>query len=114
VSPIAKMCHRHGRIVIYGEQCPECTPSQQPFGATRPRSRPDPEHTRLMNSHRWKKARAAARRRDGGCVRRDEGNCLGRIEVHHRVSVRDGGSPYDLENLVTLCVRHHRLAEWGR
>ena len=31
----------------------------------------------------------------------------GRLEVHHRVHLRDGGEPFALENLVTRCRPCH-------
>jgi hypothetical protein len=107
MSPLAKVCHRHGRIVVQGDRCPECPPWQQPWRDQRARRPRDPEYLRIMNSHKWKKARAAARRRDGGCLRRDEGGCAGPVAVHHVVRIRDGGDPFDLVNLRTLCRRHH-------
>jgi hypothetical protein len=41
------------------------------------------------------------------------GNCRGRLEVHHRVTLAEGGDPFELVELVTLCSRHHRLVEAG-
>ena len=53
----------------------------------------------------WKRARAAARERDGyrcrGCGK------AGRLEVHHIQPLRRGGEPFDLKNLQTLCRRCH-------
>jgi 5-methylcytosine-specific restriction endonuclease McrA len=104
MSPVMRVCSRHRRL--YRGRCPECVAD--------PRTRwRDPEHTRLMGSYAWKRARAAARRRDGGCVRRDEGDCEGRVEVHHVVKPRHGGHPIALENLRTLCRRHHEREERG-
>ena len=67
--------------------------------------------SRVRDTQQWKDARTAARARDGDCVYRHEGNCDGRIEVHHRVSLEQGGAAYDLANVVTLCRRHHSEAE---
>jgi hypothetical protein len=67
--------------------------------------------TRIRDTQQWKDARAAARARDGGCVYRHQGDCEGRIEVHHRVSLERGGAAFDLRNLVALCRRHHSEAE---
>jgi 5-methylcytosine-specific restriction endonuclease McrA len=105
VSPVVRVCHRHG--LLYRGRCPECVAD--------PRRRwRDPEHTQLMNSYAWKRARRAARRRDGGCLRRDEGDCFGRVEVDHIVKPRHGGQPTALENLRTLCRHHHELEKRGR
>jgi hypothetical protein len=107
MSPVARLCSRHGVIVVYGETCPDCLWDP-------PHTRRDPGYRALMDSHRWKKVRAAARRRDGGCVRRDEGGCYGRLEVHHVVRPRHGGDPYALSNLRTVCRGHHTQEERRR
>ena len=56
----------------------------------------------------WKRTRAAVRRRDGNrcvvCGRRD------RLSVHHVVPARLGGGD-GMDNLVTVCVLHHRQAD---
>lgn len=56
----------------------------------------------------WKRTRAAVRRRDGNrcvvCGRND------RLSVHHVVPARLGGGD-EMDNLVTVCVLHHRQAD---
>jgi 5-methylcytosine-specific restriction endonuclease McrA len=56
----------------------------------------------------WKRVRAAVRRRDGNrcvvCGRSD------RLSVHHVVPARLGGDD-SMDNLVTVCVLHHRQAD---
>ena len=104
MSPMARHCSRHGRIVLYGSTCPDCAFDQ-------PHRRRDPRYAAVMDSYRWRKVRAAARRRDGGCLLRDDGRCQGRIEVHHIQRVTQGGEPYALSNLATLCRRHHSERE---
>lgn len=53
----------------------------------------------------WQRVRKQAKDRDGwrcrACGR------AGRLEVDHVVAVIDGGEPYDLENLQTLCRGCH-------
>ena len=71
-----------------------------------------PEHQQLYTSRAWARARAAVLDRDGGCV--VGGGCQGRLEVHHVVKLTAGGEPVDLDNLVTLCQRHHRLIDRGQ
>jgi hypothetical protein len=65
-------------------------------------SRPD------LDTGQWKRIRAAVRRRDGNvcvvCGRRD------RLSVHHVVPARLGGAD-GMDNLVTVCVLHHRQAD---
>jgi len=103
--PLAVVCGRHRVLVPVGERCAVCV-------AERPsrRARGD-MHQAVIDSTKWRRARAKARRRDGGCVDRGEGLCHGRLEGHHIVRVRDGGAPYDLENVLTLCRRHHEMRE---
>ncbi|MGB3390738.1 MAG: HNH endonuclease signature motif containing protein [Pseudaminobacter sp.] len=49
--------------------------------------------------------RLLAKRRDGWkCVQCD---ARGRLEVDHIKPIRDGGAPYDLENLQSLCPKCH-------
>jgi 5-methylcytosine-specific restriction endonuclease McrA len=62
-------------------------------------------------SKEWQKVRALVRRRDRGCQLAGEGDCYGKLEVHHLVPVRSGGAPYDLANLVLVCRAHHEVIE---
>ncbi len=58
----------------------------------------------------WKRQ---ARIRDGftcqypGCGKRHEGN---KVHAHHKIPASIGGT-YSLDNLITLCNKHHRLVE---
>src|SRR6188508_1146829 len=67
--------------------------------------------TQTRDTTTWQHVRAAARARDGGCTQRHTHNCNGRLEVHHRIPLELGGQPFDLNNLETLCRRHHSQAE---
>ena len=41
-----------------------------------------------------------------------DGYCAGRLEVHHITKVEaDSDLAFDLDNLVTLCQRHHKAME---
>ena len=61
----------------------------------------------LHRTPEWRAARRLALDRDGwrctACGR------AGRLEVDHRVPVVDGGAPFDLSNLQTLCRGCHIL-----
>ena len=60
---------------------------------------------RARGSAEWKRARTLARQRDGNrCV-----NCGTdrKLQVHHRIALKDGGAKYDLANLQTLCSDCH-------
>jgi 5-methylcytosine-specific restriction endonuclease McrA len=62
----------------------------------------------------WAEAREAALLRDGSrCSvgRLTGGACHDVLDVHHIVSLRRGGDPYDLENLITVCHAHHPMLE---
>lgn len=62
----------------------------------------------------WSAARDAALRRDGNrCTvsRWAGGACTGSLHVHHIVALADGGAPYDLANLGTVCAAHHPFWE---
>ena len=63
-------------------------------------------------SHRWERNRAAARLRDGNrCVKCGAAPPAVLIHVHHVVPWEPGqADPHALDNLVTLCARHHRQA----
>jgi 5-methylcytosine-specific restriction enzyme A len=85
-----------------GERCAKT--ERKRYAASRQR--------RIRSTARWQKARAAARQRDGNRCRRCPST--ERLEVHHIVSLEDGGSEYDLNNLITLCSScHHATGRDG-
>jgi len=59
----------------------------------------------MPNGWGWGEVRARVRERDQACVRCSSTR---RLQVHHRVPLRDGGSN-ELSNLELLCARCHRL-----
>lgn len=95
--------------VIKRGLCPRCA-------AVKDRERLAAEPWRAAYSTpMWRAVRAATLRRAAyRCEARTDGErCpvgVG-LEAHHLVPLRDGGEPYDLDNVVALCARHHRLAE---
>lgn len=67
--------------------------------------------TRALKPER-SKAKAAALARDGGCIGArlvPDVECYGILDGHERLPRGRGGSPYELDNIITLCRRHH---EW--
>jgi 5-methylcytosine-specific restriction endonuclease McrA len=88
-------CNTHHPL---GERCAE--KERRRYAASRQR--------RIRSTARWQKARAAARQRDGNRCRRCPST--ERLEVHHIVSLEDGGARYDLNNLITLCSSCHLAA----
>ena len=93
-----KWCVDHGYYMAVS--CPTCERERN----RRPRRR-------ARGTAAWKQARAAAQRRDGfRGVRCGLNNRKTKLEVHHI----DGDTTNNaLENLITLCVRHHREAGGG-
>jgi 5-methylcytosine-specific restriction enzyme A len=61
--------------------------------------------------HAWRVARTAARQRDGQRCRQC-GSSKG-LAVHHIVSLKNGGSKYDVANLETLCRSCHEAQHRG-
>jgi HNH endonuclease len=84
-------------------RCPVCARDRERYA--------DDPHRRVLSSSTWHEARAAARTRDGNRCQNEDENCVGQLQVHHIVSVRNGGAPYDLSNLITLCRHHHEVLE---
>ena len=74
------------------------------------RRRADEPWRRIYGTENWKRARRNARRRAGGLCERcgDEPETL---DVHHRIPLKDGGAPFDPDNLVVLCRPCHRALE---
>lgn len=63
------------------------------------------KHYAALDSRRWAAARRAALRRAG--YRSELSGLRGRLEVHHRVKLEDGGDAYDLDNLMVLTRQEH-------
>ena len=69
-------------------------------------------HHARLNRGRWRVVRKRVFDRDGwrcqGCGK------PGRLEAHHVTPLDQGGAPFDLANLETLCrdchIRHHQEA----
>lgn len=115
---VQRICARHGRHVD-PDGCPKCRADrrQRPVKKTRA--------VVVRSSARWKKVVEQAKRRDGnrctyGLERGDRGTRHypdGRCPVtegldgHHRLPIEDGGAPYDLENVRTVCRTHHARLE---
>ena len=58
----------------------------------------------------WQALAAAVKRRDRHRCRHADATCKGALSVHH---IQRGGADA-LDNLVTLCRRHHEQAEQAR
>ena len=98
--------------------CPVCGRVHPAGGCMQPkRTKESTEHTRLRTCRRWDKTRKAVNERDRHLCR----VCLslGRLqydalETHHIVPLaEDPEKAYDEDNLITLCVLHHKAADRG-
>ena len=69
------------------------------------RRRPGSRHHANLDRRRWRAARKAALARAGH--RSELSGLAGRLEVHHRVRLEDGGDPYDPSNLIVLTRAEH-------
>ena len=68
-------------------------------------------HSIYMDT-RWAAARLAALQRDGNrCTvgRLLGGLCHDRLDVHHIIPADLCADPYDVDNLLTVCCRHHPM-----
>lgn len=68
----------------------------------------------LYSTLAWRIASARARQRDGDrctVARLIGGSCSDLLHVHHLVPVSAGGAALDLDNLATVCSRHHPMLE---
>ncbi len=64
---------------------------------------------RLYGTKRWKDTRSRTLIRIGRICERCGGNRS--LDVHHIVALKDGGAPYDPNNLEVLCRSCHRAAD---
>jgi 5-methylcytosine-specific restriction endonuclease McrA len=77
-----------------GSRCPTCTRRHDDWQARR----------KIANGWQWGELRRRVHERDQACVRCGSHR---RLQVHHRMPLRDGGSN-ELANLELLCHRCHK------
>jgi 5-methylcytosine-specific restriction endonuclease McrA len=81
--------HRYTHPASRHARCPVCARDKRRYA--------DDPHRQVLSSPHWQKTRRMMRARDGNrCVYESE-ECHGQLEIHHLVSVRRGGAPFDLE-----------------
>lgn len=64
----------------------------------------------VYSTSRWRAVRADALRRDADrCTvgRLLGGACSLDLQAHHIEALSDGGAPFDLDNVATVCSTHH-------
>ena len=106
-----RTCRYCGRIHEYGERCPK-KPTYDSG-----QHRDDSDASRIRHTNRWTKVSKSIRARDGylctmclqkGVLKRDD------LSVHHIIPINeDSERAFDGDNLITLCKRHHELADRG-
>lgn len=78
----------------------------------------DIDISKFRNKIVWQKKREYIRVRDEGmCVycRRVEQVMTTGVEVHHITPMKEGRELWlDNDNLITLCIKHHKLAEYNK
>lgn len=60
---------------------------------------------KALSPRLWARTRTAALERAGW--KSELSGLRGKLEVHHRVKLEDGGAPYDLDNLMVLTRDEH-------
>lgn len=63
---------------------------------------------KITQTHRWRKIREKAIKRDNGRCQICGGDS--NLHVHHMKPMKDGGEPFDMNNLVTVCESCHYSA----
>lgn len=91
--------------------CETCRPSGSAVNRDRRRERSAETWREFYRTPEWKEARREALDRDGHrCTHRErDGRCPAesKLYVHHLTPLSEGGAPFALANLTTLCARHH-------
>ena len=65
------------------------------------------QHWAKINRKRWGRVRLAVLTRDNYRCTNSKCGKAGRLEVHHRKALENGGAPYRMSNLATLCRGCH-------
>jgi 5-methylcytosine-specific restriction enzyme A len=104
---IVRLCPRSGVKKPTAGPCDDCRRKGERERSRRRRATSPTVNVR--NSRLWQRAREAAKQRDGhrcgGC------GLSSRLSVHHITPIEQGGEPFPISNLVTLCRRCHEDAE---
>lgn len=110
-----KSCRYCGRVHPKGYECPKKPAPQK-------RTKMETEQNKFRSKNSWTKKSKAVRRRDGflcqvcirGLYNPERIYQAGGLEVHHIIPLKnDYNLRLDDENLITLCKKHHEMAEAG-
>lgn len=91
---IGRLKQEHATITLHGVSVSSCTFSDLPVVL--------PADYGID----WEQLREMVLSRDGHECQEADGNCDGPLQIHHHVPLSKGGTN-DVDNLVTLCLRHH-------
>lgn len=109
-------CTKCKKSIPMGETyCDEHKPKRKDYKNFKEKMNINQPEKGKMSARRWRAIREQVLIRDAGCCRM----CLienygetRKLEVHHlRKRVDREDLTYDLDNLVTLCVKHHKMLE---
>ena len=96
-----------GYVKTSGERCPRCEKvSQKSYNKFQ---RDKETYDNVYGTERWRSLRELALKRDKGlCVICLKANVIERATiVDHKLEINDGGEPFDIENLQSLCSACH-------
>lgn len=101
------ICPKCGFIKEGNEKCPRC--SKEYNKSYNVFQRDNEVHENVYNTTRWKELREMALKRDKGlCVTCLKNNRIERaVLVDHIKELSDGGEPFDINNLKSLCSACH-------
>ncbi len=69
-----------------------------------------PEYSKVYNSTRWRRLRAEYIKHHPLCIECNRNNIIKEAEVvDHIKEIADGGSIWNVNNLQSLCDKHHRI-----
>ncbi|MEA5073084.1 MAG: HNH endonuclease [Eubacterium aggregans] len=106
---IRRTCPRCGNKVEVGKECKCNDSARKKRDREYYRQRKDVEEQRIYTSSRWKKVRDKAMERDVGMCRCcfKKGEIRAAEVIHHIEPIKEGGSIYDLNNLIAMCAKCH-------
>lgn len=89
----------HGKFDGNGTKCPECK-AKQPGKTT----------LGIYNTARWQRLRTQKKKLNPLCeICKTKGRVVPVAVVDHIIEIADGGAPFDMRNLQSLCNKHHSI-----
>jgi len=91
----------------------EANPMHGRTGEAHPRFQEGTEYPTVYHTPEWERTRHEVYERDGYCCQVCEDRSAGPLHAHHEQPISDGGKPFSLENLVTVCEACHYAIHHG-